>query len=98
MYFIKAIATKLIYDSSYPEFVLCEFFDIKGKKYEFIEKWPVVSNKPFINEFPMECVIGCTIVKEHAESYIVNTLEPWHIESKEGFYEFEVCKSLIINS
>ncbi|MDD6302927.1 MAG: hypothetical protein PUA56_06490 [Bacillales bacterium] len=97
MSYIKAIATKLIDDSSYPEVVLCYFFDFNGKKHEFIEKWPVLSDKKFINQFPTNCVIGCTVIKENTESYIVSTKEPWAIESEEGYYEFEISKSLIIN-
>lgn len=31
MFFIKAIATKLVDDSEYPEFVLCEFVDCDEK-------------------------------------------------------------------
>lgn len=53
MFYIKAIATKLIDNTGYPEIVLCEFMDYKGNKHEFIEKWPVVSDKEFINIFPM---------------------------------------------
>lgn len=97
MFYIKAVATKLIDDSSYPEVVLCEFLDFYGKKHEFIEKWPVLSDKEFINKFPTNCVIGCTVLKTNTESYIVSTREPWDIESQEGYFEFEICKSLIIN-
>ena len=97
MFYIKAIATKLIDDSRYPEFVLCEFIDYKGKKHEFIEKWPVVSNKEFTKQFPTNCIIGCVVLKEKIESYVVSTLEPWDIESEEGLYEFEISKNLLIN-
>ena len=87
MFYIKAIATKLIDDSGYPEFVLCEF----------IEKWPVVSNEEFTNQFPTNCIIGCIVLKEKIESYMVSTLEPWDIESEEGLCEFEISKNLLIN-
>ena len=49
MFSIKAKATKLIDNSSYPEIVLCEIVDIDGQKHEFIEKWPVVSAEDFDN-------------------------------------------------
>ena len=96
MFYIKAIATKLIENSSYPEIVLCEFTDYNGKKHEFIEKWPVISNEVFSNAFPTTCVIGCTILKENTDSYVVSTLEPWNIESEEQLTEFEIRKSLLI--
>ena len=96
MFYIKAIATKLIDDSNYPEIVQCEFTDYNGKKHEFIEKWPVISKEDFINDFPATCVIGCIILKENAESYIVSTLEPWDIESEEQLNEFEISRSLLM--
>ena len=96
MFYLESIATKLIDDSSYPEIVLCEFTDYNGKKHEFVEKWPVISNKDFSNSFPMTCAIGCTILKENAESYIVSTLEPWDIESEEALTEFEISKNLLL--
>lgn len=96
MFYIKAIVTKLIDDSSYPEIVLCEFVDYNGKKHEVIEKWPVVSDKEFTNSFPLDCFIGCTVLTENDDSYLVSTLEPWYIESKEGLVEFEIRKDLLI--
>jgi len=80
MLYIKAIATKLIDDSNYPEIVLCEFIDYNGKKHEFIEKWPVISDKDFSNFFPVDCVIGCTILKENAELYIDSILVSWNLD------------------
>ena len=97
MFYIKVIATKLIDDSVYPEFVLCEFIDYRGKKHEFIEKCPVVSNEEFTNKFPTNCIIGCIVLKERIESYMVSTLEPWVIESEEGLCELEISKNLLIN-
>lgn len=95
MFFIKVIATKLIDDLGYPKFLLCEFVDCKGKKHEFIEKWPVVSDKVLTNSFPLNCVIGCIVLKENINSYLVSTLEPWEIESEDGLYEFEISKDLL---
>ena len=96
MFYIKAIAIQLIDNTEYPEIVLCEFMDCKGNKHEFIEKWPVVSDKEFINIFPIECVIGCTILETKADSYMVSTSEPWDIESEEGLSLFEIDKDLLI--
>ena len=96
MYYVKAIATKLIDDTRYPEIILCEFFDYDGHKHEFIEKWPVVSDKEFKNVFPRECVIGCTILETKRDSYIVSTLKPWDIESVEEINVFEISKNLLL--
>lgn len=97
-HFIKASVTKLIDDSTYPEVVLLEFYDINNKKHEVIEKWPVISNLKFSNEFPKECLIACMIIEEKENLYIVSTLEPWSIESTSGLTVFEISKTLIINN
>ncbi|MDY4887452.1 MAG: hypothetical protein SO533_07445 [Eubacteriales bacterium] len=93
MFYIKATAIDLIDNSSYPEIVLCEFNDIYGIKHRIIEKWPVVSREKFDNIFPKDSYIGCIIVEEKAESVIVNTDQPFYIESTEGKNIFEIHKS-----
>ncbi len=95
MFFIKAVVTKLLDDSVYPEIVLCEFIDYFGKKQVFIEKWPVVSNEKFTKHFPLKCYIGCKIIKENMNSYLVSTLEPYDIESEDGLFEFEISKEML---
>ena len=93
MFYIKATAIDLIDSNSYPEIVLCEFIDIYGIQHRIIEKWPVVSNAKYDNIFPKDAYIGCIIVEEKAESVIVNTDQPWYIESIEGKNIFEIPKS-----
>ncbi len=93
MFYIKATAIDVIDNSSYPEIVLCEFIDIYCIKHRIIEKWPVVSREEFDNIFPKDSYIGCIIVEEKAESVVVNTDQPWYIESTEGKNIFEIHKS-----
>lgn len=95
MFFMKVKATQLIDDRSYPEIVLCEIIDVNGYKHKFKEKWPILSNKKFDNIFPKECSVGCTILEEKMDSYIVSTLQPWAIESIEGKSFFEIRKDLL---
>ena len=97
MFYIKATAIDLIDNSSYPEIVLCEFIDIYGIQHRFIEKWPVVSNEEYDNVFPKDVYIGCIIAEEKAESVIVNTDQPWYIESIEGKNIFEIPKSILVS-
>ena len=97
MFYIKATAIQLIDDSAYPEIVLCEFMDINDKRHTIIEKWPVVSNDKFENVFPRNCFIGCTVLEEKLESYIVTSEQPWYIESEEEQTIFEIQKSLLID-
>ena len=95
MFYIKSIATKLIDDSTYPEIVLLHFCDTNGKNHEFLEKWPIVSNKEFTNIFPVDCAIGCILLEEKENSYIVSTSKPWCIESEDGLTTFEIDKKLL---
>lgn len=96
MFFIKAVATRLIDDTSYPEFVLCEFTDANGYNHKFVEKWPVVSEEDFENFFPKDCLLGCVIIEEKPTTYIVSTEQPWGIESEEDISVFEISKSQLI--
>lgn len=93
---IKSKAMKLIGNSTYPEIVQCEFYDYAGYLHTFIEKWPVVSSEQFDNVFPTECFIGCVIVEERQNTFIVNTEEPWDICSEDENYIFEISKDLLI--
>lgn len=96
MFYIKAAAIDLIDNSSYPEIALCEFVDIHGTKHRIVEKWPVVSIEEFDNIFPKDAYIGCNIIEEKSESVIVNTDQPWDIESVEGKTIFEIHKSSLV--
>jgi len=98
MFEIKAKATKLIDNTTYPEVVLIEFYDYNGQKHTFIEKWPVVSAQEFDNSFPQDCAIACIIVKETGTSYIVDTSNPWGIESEESLTIFEISKELLVSN
>ena len=97
MFYIKATAIDLIDNSSYPEIVLCEFIDIYGIQHRIIEKWPVVSNEEYDNVFPKDAYIGCIVAEQKAESVIVNTDQPWDIESIEGKNIFEIPKSILVS-
>lgn len=39
--------------------------------------------------------MGCTIIEETENSYIIDTELPWDIDSYEGIYRFEVSKELV---
>ncbi len=98
MFSIKAKATKLIDNSSYPEIVLCEIVDVYGQKHEFIEKWPVVSAEDFENSFPRKCELDCIVLEEKETSYLVSTEQPWHIESTDEKTIFEIDKESLLET
>ena len=45
----------------------------------------------------IDIYIGCIIAEEKAESVIVNTDQPWYIESTEGENIFEIPKSILVS-
>lgn len=95
MFEIKAKATKIIDNTSYPENVLIEVIDFEGQKHNFIEKWPVVSAQELDGFFPKDCTIACTLVEEKEMSCIVDTSKPWGMESEEGLTIFEISKEML---
>lgn len=96
IYLLKAVATKLIDNSTYPEVVECEIVDAKGIKHIFHEKWPVVSAEDYDDVYPKICDIACIIEASLIDTVIVNTNTPWGCESIEGDYRFEVFKKDLI--
>ena len=96
MFFIKATATQLIDDSAYPEIVRCVFTDAYGRTHTVMEKWPVVSAEKYENVFPKDCLLGCTVVERRGEVCVVDTDQPWGIESEEGETVFEIHEDLLI--
>ena len=96
MFFIKATAIRLIDDSTYPEIVRCVFTDVHGRMHTFMEKWPVVSADKFENTLPKDCELGCVVVERRGDVCVVDTDQPWGIESEEGETVFEIHEDLLI--
>ena len=96
MFFIKATATQLIDDSAYPEIVRCVFTDAYGRTHTVMEKWPVVSAEKYENTFPKDCALGCIVVERRGNMCIVDTQQPWHIESEDGETVFEIREDLLL--
>ena len=95
-YLLKAVATKLIDNSSYPEIIECEIVDAKGTKHIFHEKWPVVSTEDYDDVYPKICDIACIIEECNEDTVIINTNIPWGCVSVDGEYRFEVFKKDLI--
>lgn len=96
MFFIKATAIQLIDDSAYPEIVRCVFTDFHGCTHTFTEKWPKVSNDDFENSFPRECTLGCVLVEKRGEICVVDTSQPWYVESEDEKTVFEIHEDLLL--
>ncbi len=83
-----------ITDYSCPVFVEYELIDSHGKKHIFHDKHPI-----FFSDYdvviPCSGEMNCKIIKNNPDTVIIDTSEPYDIESDEGNYIFEVDKELI---
>jgi hypothetical protein len=90
-------------DESQPGWVECRFSDAAGKVHVFEEKIPVVSLEDLDagSDYPRSGIIGCEVVgtrvtRDGRELTIVDTEQPWGIESKAGKTRFEVLPDQVI--
>ena len=91
---VKVNILKIV-DMSFPIFVEFELIDKKRISHHFIDKVPVVSGD---YDLIPPCIgyMGCNIVNETENSFIIDTALPDDIESLNGEYQFEVNKEQVI--
>ncbi len=84
-------------DDHQPGFVACVLIDADGRRHEFIEKGPVVSDANLGSDsvYPQTGLLGCTIEKEwtnYAGRRLVrvSTEKPWAIVSVTGETAFTI--------
>ncbi len=89
--------------AEYPGWVVCGFTDAAGIHHVFEEKVPVVSDGDLDSqsEYPRSGVIGCQIIgtrltPDGRELIVVDTEQPWGIESKAGETRFEVFREQLV--
>lgn len=92
-------------DDHQPGFVACVLIDADGRRHEFIEKGPVVSDANLWSDslYPQAGFLGCCIEREWTDNagrrlVRVNTEEPWAIESVAGETVFTVCEPQIVRA
>lgn len=90
-------------DEAQPGWVECRFSDAVGRSHIFEEKVPVVTqeNLDATSPYPRSGIIACQVVgtrvtSEGREVIIVDTLQPWGIESNAGQTRFEVLREQVI--
>lgn len=88
---------KIVDDTGYPTFVEFELIDKNGVSHHFIDKVPVVCEDYDHDPVP-PCTgyMGCNIIDETENSFIIDTELPYDIESLNGEYKFEVNKEQVI--
>ena len=86
-----------------PGFVACEFMDSHGRQHHFIEKTAIVTADDIDanTHYPHPGVIACIIIERHLDTsgnevIVVDTTEPWGVESTDGIARFEVLRSELV--
>lgn len=89
---IEVSITRFVSDEPQPGIVECEFIDVNGYEWKFLEKTAVVSEADLNSDtnYPQPGVIGCQVIEKKADILLVTTTEPWNIESTTGETEFRV--------
>jgi hypothetical protein len=100
---IRVTITRYLADDPQPGIVECEFVDANGQHHVFVEKttvvtWDDINSK---SAYPRPGVIACKIMDRYRdepnrEIIVVNTREPWGIESTEKKEEFSVFPDSLI--
>lgn len=91
---VKVEILKII-DMSFPIFIEFELIDINGTSHHFIDKVPVVSGDYDLVP-PCDGYMGCTIINETENTFIIDTVLPDDIESTNGEHTFEVYKEQVV--
>jgi hypothetical protein len=96
------VEIKRIIDTHPPGFVECQFVDVHGRNWTFIEKIPIVTTADIWvdSEYPQSGVIDGEIIERRVESggeiVVVNTTLPDGVESIEGTTRFEVGPDILV--
>ena len=100
---VSVSITRYISDDPQPGIVACEFSDIHGPRWEFIEKTAIVAFHDLSAgmTYPQPGVIGCEIVSRHPDGagrgvILIDTGKPWGVETIEGRTRFEVWPESLV--
>lgn len=92
-------------DNGFPGWVESEFIDAEGRRHEFVEKVPIISDEQIGPEdiYPRNGRIRCEILEQWRDAkdrdlVRVNTLVPDAVETTEGASEFVVYPSQVVSA
>ena len=98
---MKALKIQVIeyIDDWNPGWVKCEFKDVHGKTWSFIEKVPVVSIEALDSKsnYPIETYIECEVISQSSNVVTINLEKPLGIIAEDQTI-FDVFEDQIINS
>jgi hypothetical protein len=90
-------------DEYQPGIVECWLEDVHGRRWRFIEKAPLVSDKDIWtdSEYLQPGAIACTVLQKTADAsrrYVVtiDTSKPWAVESVDGCTVFDVLAEQLV--
>jgi len=100
---IKVTIVRYISDEPQPGIVECQFEDVHGHRWSFVEKTAIVSrqNLDAHATYPQGGVVAGEIVRRSLDAtgrevVHVDTARPWSIESVDGVTEFDVLPESLI--
>lgn len=100
---VRVAIRRYISDEPQPGMVECEFTDVHGRRWLFVEKTAIVGSEDLHAQldYPRPGVIGCEIVGQRIDAaeqkiMLVETERPWGVESVEGSTRFEVFASSLV--
>lgn len=95
--------TRYISDEPQPGIVECEFTDVNGRRWTFVEKTAIVSavNLDARTTYPQPGVIACEVAGRRLddagrELITVDTERPDCVESVDGLMQFEVLPASLV--
>jgi hypothetical protein len=99
---ISVKITKFV-DIGYPGFVECVLVDANGLEWTFVDKIPIVACK-YLDEnssYPQDGQIACEVISRRVDEngrsvVLVDTDQPWHINSVTGQTRFEVFDEQLV--
>ena len=87
------------FQGDFPEYVLCQFYDVFGKKHYFNEKIPIVSSENINNTtiLPKKGFIAGEFINKGDDLINFSSIKPYDIETIDGINTFCVKDYQIIN-
>jgi len=89
-------------NDSFPGWVECSLTDLRGHRWSFVEKVPIVTTACLdaTSPYPQPGVIACEVVSQWRDSgrqvLAIDTELPWHVEATTGETRFEVNAEQVI--
>lgn len=98
--FVRARAVRWVSDEPFPGLIEVELVDAAGKRWTFVDKYPMFASEPAFGpstNYPVPLEIACMVLARRQDEAVVSTAEPWGIETTDGSHEFVVSLHDVID-